>query len=148
MILNRCKRSLLTFSGSSSSGFSLLLSWLLLGGSLGSWLLLSGSWGSCGSTFLGSLLSGLSLSFSASSLVSLLGSSLLLLGSDFEVANNLVEEIFSESVFQHLRGFGIDVNLISLDFRLFGNPIESSFSFLFLNLKRDSLDRSSLDSFD
>ncbi len=148
MIFNRWTWSLLTFSWSSSSGFSLLFSWLLLtGSSLGAWGLLSGS--SCGGTLLlRSLLPWLSLAlWTWSSLVGLWTSSLLLLDSDFEVSANLVEEIFSESVLQHLWGFGIDGDLFSLDFRLFWDPIESSFSLLFLNLKRDSLDGSSLDSF-
>lgn len=34
------------------------------------------------------------------------------------------------------------------DLRFFGDPIESSFSFLLLDFKRDAFDRSSLDSFD
>ena len=141
-------RSLLTFSWSSSSGFSLLFSWLLLGGSLGSWGSFSG-WGGGGSSLLlRSLLSLLSFALgSSSSLVSLLGSSLLFLGSNFEISADLIEEIFSESALQHLRGFGINGDFFGLDFRHLWDPIESSFSFFLLNLEGDALDGTSLDSF-
>ena len=141
LILNRIHWSLLTFSWSSSSWFSLLFSWFFLSSSSGSLLLSSGSW-----LFFLLLLSWSFFTFSSSSLVSLLSSSLFL-NSDFEISLNLVEEIFSESAFQHLWGFIIDVNLISLDFGLFWNPIKSSFSFFLLNFKRNSLDRTFLNSF-
>lgn len=115
---------------------------------MGSWGLLSGSGSGSLLFLLGSLLSWLSFSsLCTSSLVSLLSSSLLLLDSDFEVSADLVEEVFSESAFQHLGGFGIDGDFLGLDFRLFGDPIESSFSLLFLNLKGNSLDGALLDSF-
>ncbi len=143
------KRSLLTFSWSSSSGFSLLFSWLLLGSSsFGSWLLFSGSGGGSWLFFL-FLLSWLSLLiFSASSLVELLISFLLFWDFDFYVSLNLVPKIFSESALQHLWCFVINVDFLDLDFRLFGNPIQSSFSFFLLNFKRNTLDWTSLDSFD
>jgi len=140
LILNRIHWSLLTFSWSSSSWFSLLFSWLFLS-SLTGWLFSSGSW-----LFFFLLLSWSFITLSSSSLVSLLSSSLFL-NSDFEISLNLVEEIFSESVFQHLWGFIIDVNLVSLDFGLFWNPIKSSFSFFLLNFKRNSLDGAFLNSF-
>ena len=146
--------SLLTFSWSSSSGFSLLFSWLLLGGSLGSWGSFSG-WGGGGSSwlfffFLLSGLSGLSvvISGTTSSLVELLVLSGLFLDFDLQVSANLVVEILSESIFQHLRCLGIDGNFGDLYFRLFGNPIQSSFSLFLLNFQRDTLDWAFLNSFD
>jgi len=135
------KRSLLTFSWSSSSWFSLLFSSLFLSGSSGSWLLSSG-W-----LFFLLLLSWSLFTLSTSSFIGLLSSSLFL-NSNFEVSLNLIEEIFTKSAFQHLRSFSIDVNFIGLDFRLFWNPIESSFSFFLLNFKRNTLNWAFLDSLD
>ena len=135
------KRSLLTFSWSSSSWLSLLFSSFLLSSSSGSWLF-SGGW-----LFFLLLLSWSFFTFSTSSFILFLSSSLFL-NSDLEVTLNLVEEIFTKSVFQHLRSLSINVDFISLDFRLFWDPIESSFSFFLLNFKRNSFDWTFLDSFD
>ena len=145
--------SLLTFSWSSSSCFSLFISsWLLLCGSslgfLSGYLFSGSSW-----LFFFFLLSGLSglsvvISGTTSSLVKLLVLSGLFLDFDLQVSANLVVEILSESIFQHLRCLGIDGNFGDLYFRLFGNPIQSSFSLFLLNFQRDTLDWAFLNSFD
>ena len=145
--------SLLTFSWSSSSCFSLFISsWLLLCGSslgfLAGYLFSGSSW-----LFFFFLLSGLSglsvvISGTTSSLVELLVLSGLFLDFDLQVSANLVVEILSESIFQHLRCLGIDGDFGDLYFRLFGNPIQSSFSLFLLNFQRDTLDWAFLNSFD
>ena len=131
----------MTFSWSSSSWFSLLFSSLFLSGFSGSWLFSSGWF------FFLLLLSWSLITLSTPSFIGLLSSSLFL-DSDFEVSLNLIEEIFSKSALQHLRSFDIDIDFIGLDFGLFWNPIESSFSFFLLDFKRNSLNRSFLDSLD
>jgi len=147
MILNRIHWSLLTFSWSSSSLFSLLFGWFLLSdsSSSGSWLLFSCT--SSSSWLFSLLLSWFSLIFSNSSLIVLLSSFLLFWNSNFKICCDLVEEIFSESAFQHLWGFIINAYFFDLDFRLFWDPIESSFSLFLLNFKRNSFNRTSLNSF-
>jgi hypothetical protein len=132
----------LTFSWSSSSWLSLFLGFLLLGSSflfLGCWLL--------GSLFFLFLLSGFSV-LSTFSFIGFVGFSGLLLDFNLQVAGDLIVEIFSESALQHLGGLVIDVDFTDLDFGLFGDPIQSSFSLFLLDFERDTLDRTSLNSFD
>ena len=133
----------MTFPWSSSSGLSLFLAFLLLGSSflfLGSWLL--------GSLFFLFLLSGFSVFSVTFSFIGFVCFSGLLLDFNLQVAGDLVVEIFSESALQHLGGLVIDVDFTDLDFGLFGDPIQSSFSLFLLDFERDTLDRSSLNSFD
>ena len=130
----------MTFSWSSSSWFSLLFSSLFLSGFSGSWLFSSG-W-----LFFLLLLSWSLIKLSTSSFIGLLGS--FFLDSNFEVSLNLIEEIFTKSALQHLRSFGINIDFVGLDFGLFWNPIESSFSFFLLDFKRNSLNGAFLDSLD
>ena len=133
----------MTFSWSSSSWLSLFLAFLLLGSSflfLGSWLL--------GSLFFLFLLSGFSVFSVTFSFIGFVGFSGLLLDFNLQVAGDLIVEIFSESALQHLGGLVIDVDFTDLDFGLLRNPIQSSFSLFLLDFERDTLDRTSLNSFD
>lgn len=63
-----------------------------------------------------------------------------------QVIGNLIEEGITELLSQHFLSSFIDLNLVNLNFRLGGNPIQSSFSFLFLDLEGNSLDWALLNS--